>query len=89
MHRHVKTIHADFKDDETIHDRENPEIIDEDDASDKADDDEPNIKATHLLNDSPITPPRPYITKRIKVILDFPAIFSMGMVDVEVYIFPP
>ena len=29
-----------------------------------------------LLNDCPITPQRPYITKRIKVILDFPAFFS-------------
>ena len=94
MRRHVKTIHADFKDDATINDRENPEIIDEDDASDKTDDHEPNIKdiaeTTHpLLNDSPLTPQRPYITKRIKVILDFPAIFSMDKVDVEVYIFPP
>ena len=44
MRRHVKTVHADFKDDETIDDRENPEIIDEDDTNDKADDDEPNIK---------------------------------------------
>ena len=42
-----------------------------------------------LLNDSPTTPQRPYITKRIKVILDFSAIFSMDEVDVEVYIFPP
>ena len=42
-----------------------------------------------LLSDSPITPQRLYITKRIKVILDFPAIFSMDEVDVEVYIFPP
>ena len=44
MRRHVKIVHADFKDDETIDDRENPEIIDEDDASDKTDDDEPNLK---------------------------------------------
>ena len=36
-----------------------------------------------LLNDSSLTPQRPYITKRIKVI------FSMDKVDVEVYIFPP
>ena len=34
MCRHVKTVHADFKDDETVDDRENPDIID-DDASDK------------------------------------------------------
>ena len=38
MRRHVKT-HVDFKDDETIDNRENPEIIAEDNASDKADDD--------------------------------------------------
>ena len=44
MRRHVKTVHIDFKDDETIDDRENPEIIAEDNASDKADNDEPNIK---------------------------------------------
>ena len=44
MCRHVKTVHVDFKDDETIDDRENPEIIAEVNASDKADNDEPNIK---------------------------------------------
>ena len=44
MRRHVKTVHVDFKDDETIDDRENPEIIAEDNASNKADNDEPNIK---------------------------------------------
>ena len=44
MRRHVKTVHVDFKDDETIDDRENSEIIAEDNASDKADNDEPNIK---------------------------------------------
>ena len=44
MRRHVKTVHVDFKDDETIDNRENPEIIAEDNASDKADNDEPNIK---------------------------------------------
>ena len=44
MRRHFKTVHVDFKDDETIDDRENPEIIAEDNASDKADDNEPNIK---------------------------------------------
>ena len=44
MRRHVKTVHVDFKDDETIDDSENPEIIAEDNASDKADNDEPNIK---------------------------------------------
>ena len=44
MRRHVKIVHADFKDDETIDVRENPEIIAEDNACDKADDDEPNIK---------------------------------------------
>ena len=44
MRRHVKTVHVDCKDDETIDDRENPEIIAEDNASDKADNDEPNIK---------------------------------------------
>ena len=54
MRRHVKTVHADFKDDETIDDRENPEIIDEDDASDKADDDEANIKDKAETNDSDI-----------------------------------
>ena len=43
MHRHVKTVHADFKGDETIDDRENPEIIDEDDASDKAETDDSDI----------------------------------------------
>ena len=42
-----------------------------------------------LLNDSSLTDQRPYITERLKVILDFPAIFSMDKVDVEVYIFPP
>ena len=41
-----------------------------------------------LLNDSSLTPQRPYITKRIKVILDLPAIFSMDKVDVEVLHFP-
>ena len=41
-----------------------------------------------LLGDSSLTPQRPYITKQIKVILDFPAIFSMNKVDVKVYIFP-
>ena len=40
----VRTVPADFKDDEAIDDRENPEIIAEDNASDKADDDEPTIK---------------------------------------------
>ena len=40
MRRHVKTVHAD---DETIDERENPESV-EDDASDKADDVEPNIQ---------------------------------------------
>ena len=44
MRRHVKTVHVDFKDDETIDDRENPEIIADDNASDKADNDAPNIK---------------------------------------------
>ena len=44
MRRHVKRVHADFKDDETIDERENSETIDEDDAKEKADDDEPNIK---------------------------------------------
>ena len=42
-----------------------------------------------LLNDSSLTPQRPYIAKRIKVILGFPAIFSMNKVDVKVYISPP
>ena len=42
-----------------------------------------------LLSDSSLTPKRPYITKWIRVILDFPAIFSMNKVDVKVYIFPP
>ena len=46
--------HADFKDDETIDNRENPEIIDEDDAGDKADDDEPNIKDKAETDDSDI-----------------------------------
>ena len=54
MHRHVKTVHADFKGDETIDDRENPEIIDEDDASDKADDDDSNIKDKAETDDSDI-----------------------------------
>ena len=45
MRWHVKTVHADFKDDETIDDKENPEIIDEDEASDKADDDDIKDKA--------------------------------------------
>ena len=54
MRRHVKTFHADFKDDETIDDREDPEIIDEEDASDKADDDEPNIKDKSKTDDSDI-----------------------------------
>ena len=54
MRRHVKTVHADFKDDETIDDRENPEIIDEDDTTDKADDDEPNIKDKAEMGDSDI-----------------------------------
>ena len=43
MRRHVKTVHADFKDDEAIDDRENPENKEEDDASDKADDNASNI----------------------------------------------
>ena len=42
-----------------------------------------------LLNDSPITRQKPNITTRIKVIQDFPAIFSMDKVGNEVYIFPP
>ena len=54
MRRHVKTIHADFKDGETIDDRENSEIIDEDDTRDKADDDEPNIKDKAETDDSDI-----------------------------------
>ena len=54
MRRHVKTVHADFKDDETIDDRENPEIIDEDEANDKADDDEPNLKDKAETDDSNI-----------------------------------
>ena len=54
MRRHVKTVNADFKDDETIDDRENSEIIDEDDTSDKADDDEPNIKDKAETDDSNI-----------------------------------
>ena len=44
MRRHVKTVHADFKDDETIDDRENPESVEDNDASNKADDVEPNIQ---------------------------------------------
>ena len=47
MRRHIK-------DDETIDDRENPEIIDEDEASDKADDDEPNLKDKAETDDSDI-----------------------------------
>ena len=54
MRRHVKTVHADFKDDETIDDRENPEIIDEDDASDKTDDDESNINDKAETDESDI-----------------------------------
>ena len=41
MRWHVKTIHAD---DEAIDDKENPDSIEEDDASDKADDVEPIIQ---------------------------------------------
>ena len=51
MRRHFKTVHVDFKDDETIDDRENPEIIAEDNASDNADNDEPNIKDKAETND--------------------------------------
>ena len=54
MRRYVKTVHADFKDDETIDDRENPEINDEDEASDKTDDDESNIKDKAETDDSDI-----------------------------------
>ena len=54
MRRYLKTVHADFKDDETIHYREKPEIIDEDDASDKADDDEPNVKDKAETDDGDI-----------------------------------
>ena len=54
MRRHVKTVYADFEDDETIDDRENPEVIDEDDACDKADDYEPNIKDIAETDDSDI-----------------------------------
>ena len=44
MRRQIKTVQADFKDDETIDDhRENPESMEKDDASDEADDVEPNI----------------------------------------------
>ena len=44
-HRHVKTVQADFQDDnETIDDRENPESMEKDDASNKADDDESYIQ---------------------------------------------
>ena len=50
----VEAVHADFKDDETIDDRENPDIIDEDNTSDKADDDEPNIKDKAETEDSDI-----------------------------------
>ena len=41
MRRHVKIVYAD---DETTDARENPESIEDDDASDKADDVEPNIQ---------------------------------------------
>ena len=41
MRRYVKIVHAD---DETIDDRDNPESIEEDDASDKADNVELNIQ---------------------------------------------
>ena len=44
IRRLVKTVHVDFKDDETIDNRENTEVIAEDNISDKADNDEPNIK---------------------------------------------
>ena len=36
MRRHVKTVHADFKDDETIDDSESPENVDDEDSN-KAD----------------------------------------------------
>ena len=51
MRRHVKTVHVDFKDDETIDNRENPEIIAKDNVSDKADNDEPKIKDKAETND--------------------------------------
>ena len=54
MRLHVTTVHAGFKEDETFDDRVNPEIIDEDDASDKADDDEPNNKDEAETGDSDI-----------------------------------
>ena len=54
MRRHVKTVYADFKDDETIDDRENPEIVDEDDVSDKAHDNEPNIEDKAETDDSDV-----------------------------------
>ena len=53
MRRHDKTVLADFKD-ETIDDRKNTEIIDEDDVSDKADDNEPNIQDKTETDDSDI-----------------------------------
>ena len=36
MRRHVKPVHVDFKDDETIDNRENPEIIAEDNAMEQS-----------------------------------------------------
>ena len=54
MRRHVKTVHADFKDNATTDDRKNPGIIDEDDVIDKADDDEPNIRNKAETDDSDI-----------------------------------
>ena len=51
MRRHVKTVHVDLKDDETIDDRENPEIIAEDNAGNKADNDEPNIRDKAEMDD--------------------------------------
>ena len=43
MRRHVKTVHADFKDDETIDDSESPENVDDDDSN-KADDNDSSLQ---------------------------------------------
>ena len=43
MCRHVKTVHAHFKDDETIDDSENPENVDDEDSN-KADDNDSSIQ---------------------------------------------
>ena len=52
MHRYVKPFTPTFNDDETSGCKENPESMEEDYASDKADDDESNIEDKAEMDDS-------------------------------------